>query len=85
MQWVDWNGNPVDPDSGTQTLTIINWNTGQTVATISGSSLTRTGAGAYYYDFTIPTVYAINLLYAQWYAKISGEADIRRYFFNATL
>lgn len=84
MQWVDWDGNPVDPDSETQTLTIVNWNTGQTLATISSGSLTRTGAGAYYYDYATPTVYATDTFYAQWYAKISTEADLRRFFFSVT-
>ena len=85
MQWVDWNGNPVDPDSGTQTLKIYNWTTGQLLATITASSLTRDNTGLYHYDYTTPTVYATNTFYAEWYAAISGEADKRRFFFSVTM
>jgi hypothetical protein len=85
MQWVNWSSTPVDPDAGTQTLTIVNATTGLTLATIASGSLTKDGTGLYHYDYTTSTVYATNTLYAEWYATISSEADKRRFFFVVTM
>ena len=80
VQWVDWTGNSVDPDSGTQSLTIYNSHS-VLQATITASQLDRDGTGLYHYDYVTPTVTANDLFLAQWYASISGEPDRPRYYF----
>lgn len=80
MSWVDWTGAAVDPDADTQTLTIINTDTG--TSTDVTADIEKDSVGNYHCDYTTPTVTGSTLLCAQWNASISNETDVRRYYFG---
>ena len=80
MSWVDINGNPTDPDSGTQTLTIKDSHD-NTIQSYTSGQLTRVSQGNYQYAYVTPVLSANDIYCAQWYASIGGYPDTRRFYF----
>ena len=80
MNWVDDTGNPIDPDSGTQTLAIKDSH-GNIIQSLASNQITRISQGSYQYIYVIPVLTANDTYCAEWYASIDAYPDTRRFFF----